>query len=389
MIERPFSLYIHVPFCSKKCPYCDFNTYATPALPELEYVDALCRELSSYRADARFITRPIRSIFFGGGTPSLLSPEAIGRIISYAGELFALGSDAEVTLEANPSQPERARYEGYRSNGVNRISFGVQSFDAARLKLLGRDHSAEDASNAVGMAVAAGISNVSIDIIFGVPEQSIDQLRYDLACAVALPITHLSTYALTIEQGTPFFQRERRGLLHMPPEDDVVEMLRIIPHDLAAAGFKRYEISNYTKHSYESVHNSAYWVGQDYLGIGAGAHSYVATYNGEQRVSADRWSTFALPAEYMKRVAAGSALSWRETLDSKALSFEFFYLGLRRSEGVSKLAFERYFGEPYAVRYGELIEQLQEGGFIQEEGDAIKLTEKGIALSDSIFERFV
>lgn len=147
-----------------------------------------------------------------------------------------------------------------------------------------------------------------------------------------------------------------------------MEMLRIIPHNLAAAGFKRYEISNYTKHSYESVHNSAYWVGQDYLGIGAGAHSYVANYNGEQRVSADRWSTFALPAEYMKRVAAGSALSWRETLDSKALSFEFFYLGLRRSEGVSKLAFERYFGEPYAVRYGELIEQLQEGGFIQEEG---------------------
>jgi oxygen-independent coproporphyrinogen III oxidase len=386
MSGEPFSLYIHVPFCSQKCPYCDFNTYAVPSAPEDQYVPALLAELDGYASDRRFAGRELKSIFFGGGTPSLLSPAAIGSVIERATSLFPLQSCAEVTIEANPGQPSQERYEQYRAAGVNRISFGVQSFDAQRLSLLGREHSPDDARRAVADALAAGIANVSVDIIFGVPGQSVQDLEQDLRLATDLPISHLSTYALSIEPGTPFFQRQERGLLKLPPDERVAEMLEILPKRLAERGFARYEISNFAKPGHESVHNSAYWSGGDYVGIGAGAHSFVAQYENGQRVSAERWSNFALPTVYAERVRS-SAVSWKESLNREALMFEFFYLGLRRAGGVSSIEFSRLFGQVIPAKIAEAIEELVSDGFIERAGELIALSERGIALSDSVFER--
>jgi oxygen-independent coproporphyrinogen-3 oxidase len=350
-------------------------------------VQALCNELSSYREHPGFAGRELQSIFFGGGTPSLLSPKATAHIIEHAKSIFPLLSDAEVTLEANPSEPSEARYAGYREAGINRLSFGVQSFDAERLALLGRDHSAADAQRAVHAAIAAGITNVSIDIIFGVPGQSVKQVAQDLEITTALPITHISTYALTIEAGTPFFQRQERGLLRLPPEERVAKMLSFIPEQLSKSGFDRYEISNYAKPGHESRHNTAYWLGDDYLGIGAGAHSCVTLRERDHKISAERWSTYALPTSYMERALLGTTVAWRETLDQQGLQFEFLYLGLRRMQGVSRHRYKQFFGMELPTRYEETLRELEREGCVTMRGDSIALTTQGIALSDSVFER--
>ncbi len=386
MTKRPFSLYVHVPFCSQKCPYCDFNTYAVSRVPEAEYVRALLLELARHGSDPRFQGRPLQSIFFGGGTPSLLSPGAIADTVGRAGELFPLQAGAEVTLEANPEGCSRERLEAFRLAGINRASFGVQSFDGARLRLLGREHSPEAARQAVHEARAAGIANVSLDIIFGVPGQSVAEMELDLEAAVALPVSHLSAYALTIEPGTPFFQRQERGLLKLPPDGRVAEMLDVIPQRLSSAGFRRYEISNYAREGMHSRHNMAYWTGDDYLGIGAGAHSMVAHYEEGAKVSAERWSTLALPATYIER-ASSDAVSWREALGPSELHFEFFYLGLRRAEGVTLAEFREAFGHEIPVRFADPLDELVSEGCIAREGDRLWLTSRGIAISDSLFER--
>lgn len=389
MTRDPFALYIHVPFCAQKCPYCDFNTYATPKAPEGEYVDALRQELRLYAEDPRFTGRKISTIFWGGGTPSLLSPGAIQSVHAEARQLFGVEEGAEITLEANPSEPDRNRYAGYRDAGVNRVSFGVQSFAPKRLALLGRDHSAEDARRAINLCVEAGISNVSLDIIFGVEEQTLTDLEYDLEVAASLPISHVSTYALTIEPGTPFFQRQERGLLTTPPDDLVASMLEFIPTYLARHGFSRYEISNYCRGGARSHHNEAYWIGKDYLGIGAGAHSYVARAEAARRVGGSRWSNLALPASYMKAAGTPTSVSWREELSLESMHFEFFYLGLRRTEGVSLSDFERLFGVSPRSIYGTALQELAAEGFVRDDGDVVSLTSSGIALADSVYERFL
>lgn len=389
MNQRPFSVYVHVPFCAHKCPYCDFNTYAVPRMPEREYVEALCAEIESYCSDGRFAGRNIRTVFFGGGTPSLLSEGSIERVLYCINNTFPILEKAEVTLEANPNSAESAKLAGFKTAGINRVSFGAQSFNDQRLQQLGRDHSAQEAVRAIERAVDAGIPNVSLDIIFGLPEQSIQELESDLHRALTLPIRHLSTYSLTIEPGTPFFQRQARGLLTMPPDDRVALMLARIPEIASVAGFERYEISNYARPGAESVHNMVYWSGGDYLGVGAGAHSYCATYNqADQIESAERWSTLALPQSYIEAVEPGRRVSWRETLDPEALQFEFFYLGLRRTlQGVSRAEFQRLFGVPFPESTNRSLHELADEGFVVFDGDTVRLTAGGVAVADSVFER--
>lgn len=388
MTLPPFSVYVHVPFCAQKCPYCDFNTYAVEKAPEKEYVAALCRELEGYAAAGIVAGRRVRTVFFGGGTPSLFSGDSIATIVQCIAAQFGVEHNAEITLEANPNHADATRLPAFRAAGINRISFGVQSFQEKYLELLGRNHSADEARKAVEGARAAGIDNVSVDLIYGVPGQSIAELKEDLRIACDLPIKHLSTYSLTIEPGTPFFQRQERGLLRMPPDVHVAEMLECIPQELERHGFKRYEISNYAREGCESQHNSIYWTGGDYLGVGAGAHSYVAHYSATgQLEAAERWSTLALPAAYIKGVGANASVSWRETLNAQALGFEFFYLGLRRTEGVTKSMFQALFGEQAFQRYDPMLKELANEGFLVFSDDAIKLTTQGIAVADSVFER--
>ncbi len=389
MTLEPFALYLHVPFCGQKCPYCDFNTYATPKVPESEYVDALLKDVRFYAVDPRFVGRKISSIFWGGGTPSLLSPKAIAAVHEEAERLFGIERGAEVTLEANPSEPSKERYLGYRDAGVNRVSFGVQSFAPKRLTLLGRDHSGEDARRAVNLCVEAGITNVSVDIIFGVSEQTLADLEFDLEVASALPIQHISTYALTIEPGTPFFQRQERGLLRMPDDDLVASMLTFIPDYLSGRGFSRYEISNYARDDARSRHNEAYWTGRDYLGIGAGAHSYVSSYSNRQRIGGFRWSTLALPMSYMTTAGSSASVSWREELSMESCRFEFFYLGLRRTAGVSLVEFERLFGLTTRDKYEGVVNDLLREGYVDRQGDIVCLTPSGVLVADSVYERFI
>lgn len=389
MTSAPFSLYIHVPFCARKCPYCDFNTYATSAVPEEAYVEALCRELRHHAEDSRLVGRSVATVFFGGGTPSLISPRGIGRVIECARELFSFEPQAEVTLEANPGASTSELLGGFRDVGVNRVSFGAQSFSEARLKLLGRDHSADEASAAVERAVAAGISNVSLDLIVGVPDQTLEDLERDLSAALSLPITHLSTYALTIEPGTPFFQRQERGLLVMPPDSLVARMLERLPEIVEPRGLRRYEISNYARDGRESAHNMAYWTGGDYIGIGAGAHSYLSEYEGERLRGAERWSVLALPESYMRGTQSGVPVSWRERLDEKSLAFEFFYLGLRMIDGVKLDRFRRRFGDASLAPYEGIVRDLVNEGFMIGEGDTLRLSHRGLLVADSVFERMV
>jgi oxygen-independent coproporphyrinogen-3 oxidase len=389
MTIAPFSLYAHIPFCAHKCPYCDFNTYATARVPEAEYLEALKKELQRSAADERFRGRRLGTIFFGGGTPSLLSGAAIDSIIRAADDLFPIMSGAEITLEANPGDVSREKLAEFASAGINRISFGVQSFDDARLKLLGRDHTAEQAKEAVALAHEAGISNVSVDIIFGTPGQLVSDVERDIDTAASLPITHLSTYSLTIEPGTPFFQRQERGLLSMPADGLVADMLERIPELARRHGFARYEISNYARAGKESEHNNVYWIGGDYLGVGAGAHSYVGSARDGFFVTGDRWSTVALPQTYIRDAGTSRVISWSERVEGKSLWFEFFYLGLRRTAGVTVSDFQKRFGRSMWDTYGDVIRELKGEGFIREEGESVSLTRKGIAVADSVFERFV
>jgi oxygen-independent coproporphyrinogen-3 oxidase len=344
MTTEPFSVYVHVPFCARKCPYCDFNTYAVARPPEDEYITAVLKELDSYREDEHFIKRTVKSVFFGGGTPSLLSPTSISVIIDRISDLFGIVSNAEITLEANPNDADTQKIEGFKSAGINRISFGVQSFDNNKLVQLGRDHLAEDAVRAVEKSIDQGLDNISVDIIFGVPDQTVADLESDLKVALSLPIKHISTYSLTIEPGTPFYQRQERGLLKLPPDSRVAQMLDLIPQVLEDSGFKRYEISNYSKPGYESVHNLVYWSGGDYLGVGAGAHSYHGKYISALS-TATRWSNLALPAHYIEKIRNyESVVAWREKLEQRDLIFEFFYLGMRRVSGVRRSDFFKRFG---------------------------------------------
>jgi oxygen-independent coproporphyrinogen-3 oxidase len=382
-----------VPFCARKCPYCDFNTYAVSKVPEDGYVAALIKELDLYRRDPRFYKRQVKTVFFGGGTPSILSDASISRIIDSVNQSFRISPEAEITLEANPNDADRDKLEGFKRGGVNRLSFGAQSFDSKALAFLGRDHKPEDIIQAVESSISVGLDNVSVDIIYGLPDQSLSALEEDLRAALELPITHLSTYSLTIEPGTPFYQRQERGFLKMPPDSRVAKMLDFIPTFLESRGLFRYEISNFSKPGRESAHNLVYWSGGDYLGLGAGAHSYCREYQAGQGadsvlISAKRWSNLALPAGYVEKVATqDDVVAWREQLQQKDLHFEFFYLGMRRIAGVSEEQFLKRFG--FAIPEGivSALNELAHSGFVIRDGDIIRLSAEGISLADSVFER--
>jgi oxygen-independent coproporphyrinogen-3 oxidase len=387
--SSPFSLYVHVPFCAHKCPYCDFNTYATPRLPEADYVEALSKELRRFGLDPRFRGREIATVFFGGGTPSLLSAEAVSSILRAASEQFPIVVGAEITLEANLGDVTCEKLQAFSDAGVNRLSYGVQSFDDERLKLLGRDHTAQQAIDAVSMARQVGIANISVDIIFGTPGQTLADLERDVHAAASLPIAHLSTYSLTIEPGTPFFQRQERGLLVMPGDSLVAQMLERLPEIASGCGFARYEISNYARDGKESAHNNVYWTGGDYLGVGAGAHSYVATWRDGVLVAGDRWSTVALPQTYIRDAGSSRVTSWSEKIEKSSLWFEFFYVGLRRISGVSASEFQKRFDVSLWDTYGDVARDLEGEGFLLIDENRISLTKRGVAVADSVFERFV
>jgi len=320
----PISLYLHIPWCVRKCPYCDFNSHeGAGALPVDDYVAALAADLA---ADAHYTAgRRIDTVFFGGGTPSLFSPDAIGRILAAADRIVPFVSGAEITLEANPGTIEHGRFDGYRAAGINRVSFGVQSFDDAALRRIGRIHGADDARRAVREAQNAGLSNLNIDLMYALPQQGLDGALRDVAEAMALAPAHVSHYQLTLEPNTLFAARPP-----VLPDDDAAWTMQEACQDaLAASGYAQYEVSAYARDGARCRHNLAYWSFADYLGVGAGAHGKLTLADS----TVLRTKKAMLPRSYLDRAAAGQPFGSTEAVAREQLPFEFMLNALRRLDG--------------------------------------------------------
>jgi putative oxygen-independent coproporphyrinogen III oxidase len=320
----PLSLYVHMPWCVRKCPYCDFNSHVAPErVPDTEYIDALLADLDN---DLPYVgDRALISIFFGGGTPSLFPPEAIGRFIEGVRTRLACVSDMEVTLEANPGTIEHGRFSGYRGAGVTRVSLGAQSFNETHLKALGRIHGVDDIGRAVDELVTAGLTNFNLDLMYGLPDQTTEQALADLRAALALEPTHLSQYQLTLEPGTVFYHRPPP----LPDSDATWEMQVACQELLGHRGFEQYEVSAYAQRGARCRHNLNYWQFGDYLGIGAGAHGKL-TLHDEGRVL--RTQRHRQPREYLARLAAKRACE-RAEVPREELPFEFMLNALRLIDG--------------------------------------------------------
>jgi oxygen-independent coproporphyrinogen-3 oxidase len=386
MKGEPFSLYIHIPYCVSKCPYCDFNSHVVAQIPETSYTDALLRELEYFGKDNGWRDRRLQSIFFGGGTPSIFKPVSIGKLLAWVAATFPIVNDCEITMEANPGTVDAGHFAGYRDAGVNRISVGVQSFQPKLLKFLGRMHSADDAQKALNVVKESGFENFSFDLIYANPGQTLDDLEADLDVALTFHPPHISAYNLTFEEGTPFHHEYRAGRLANLDEDEEVAMAELIDTKLGLAGLKRYEISNYSRPWFHSRHNVNYWHSGDYLGLGAGAHSYRRNEDG---VTGQRWNNEKNPAKYMAQVNdIHQATVERETIDKLKAAAEFMFLGLRMTEGIRSDHFLQRFGRTAREFYPQ-IDMWLNGDLLEESAGFLRFTAKGLMLANSIFVHFM
>ncbi|MBO9717169.1 MAG: radical SAM family heme chaperone HemW [Pseudoxanthomonas sp.] len=333
LIPPPLSLYVHLPWCVRKCPYCDFNSHAAKgALPFDDYVDALVRDLEH---DLPLVWgRTVHSVFFGGGTPSLFPPEAIDRILQAASARLRFAPDAEITLEANPGTAEHGRFDGYRAAGVNRVSFGIQSFDDGCLQRLGRIHDSAEAEAAVRLAQDAGFDNLNLDLMYALPGQDLAMAERDLERAFALQPAHISHYQLTLEPNTVFFARPPQGI---PDDDlswDIQERCQAL---LADAGYGHYETSAYARPGRQCAHNLNYWRYGDYLGIGAGAHGKITL--GAEQAILRRWK-HKHPATWMAAAGGAGAIGGDDRIEPERRPFEYMLNALRLHEGFALADFE-------------------------------------------------
>ena len=364
----PLSLYVHLPWCVRKCPYCDFNSHeARDAVPERAYIDALIKDLEQELPS--IWGRPIETVFLGGGTPSLFSPDSIERLLSQLRALLNLSATAEVTMEANPGTLETDRFAAFRAAGINRLSIGVQSFNGAMLQRLGRIHGAREAIAAVENAHAAGFEEINLDLMFGLPGQSVAEALADIEQAIALQPTHISHYQLTIEPNTHF--------AHAPPslpdEDVSWEMQQRCQARLAEQGYAQYEVSAYARAGHRCRHNLNYWLFGDYLGIGAGAHGKLSRAD-TQRIQ--RSAKLRHPREYMEKAAAESRIASTHALTRREAGFEFMLNALRLNEGFPVALFAQHTGLPLTVVERPLRE-AEEKGLIQWDMHYIRPTELG------------
>ena len=386
MMSEPFSLYIHIPYCMSKCPYCDFNSHVVAQIPEASYTDALLRELEYFGNEISWRGRTLQSIFFGGGTPSTFKPTSIGKLLAWAAATFPIANDCEITMEANPGTVDAAHFAGYHDAGVNRISVGVQSFQPKLLKFLGRIHSADEAKKALNIVKQSGFENFSFDLIYANPGQTLADLEADIDAALTFQPPHLSAYNLTFEEGTPFHHEYRAGKMAHLDEDEEIAMAELIETKLGAAGLKRYEISNYARPWFHSRHNVNYWHCGDYLGLGAGAHSYRRNDDG---VTGQRWNNEKNPAKYMAQIDdTHQAITERESIDFNKAAAEFMFLGLRMTEGIRTDIFRQRFGQTPREFYPQ-IDTWIDGDLLVENGGFLRFTTKGLLLANSIFVHFM
>ena len=378
------SLYLHIPFCHTRCHYCDFNTYAG-ILPLREpYVRALITEIAMAGTLAQLPDgnpRRSRTIFFGGGTPSLLSVSQISRILDACNRHFAVDQDAEITLEANPGTLNQQQLAGLRAAGINRLSMGAQSFDAELLKALGRIHSPRDIIQAVRHARAAGFTSINVDCMFGLPGQTMRHWRETIDQALDLHIEHLSLYSLIIEEGTPFYNWTREGRITPGDQDLCADMYEYADERLQAAGYANYEISNWSLPGHQSRHNLTYWHNLPYFGMGAGAYSSF----GDRR-----FSNVREPLEYIRLL---DTRQWpeaeSETIDRQQAMSETAFLALRTAQGLHLPTFAQRFTLPFTAFVGDRLRVVEEAGLLEHERDWLRLSKRGRLLGNEVFLRLL
>lgn len=379
MIPIPLSLYIHIPWCVRKCPYCDFNSHqADKNIPEEKYIQALLRDLEQELPN--IWGRPLESIFIGGGTPSIFTAKAIDQLMRGLRERLPLRPNMEITMEANPGTFEQERFAAYKDAGINRLSIGVQSFDNQHLKKLGRIHDANEAIRATEIAKKAGFNNYNLDLMFGLPQQSIEQALDDLQQAIEKQPSHLSWYQLTIEENTLFYHS--RPVL---PEDDLLwNMQQQGQALLAESGYFQYEVSAYAKKNKQCSHNINYWQFGDYLGIGAGAHGKLSMPDG----TITRHSKFKHPNKYMEEALGGKARSQEQILSEQDLIFEFMLNAIRYKQGFNQEIFEQRTHLDFSVVRTRLDKIVEEGLLIKNK-EQYFTTPKGWAFVNNIVEQFL
>ena len=382
--SMPAGIYIHFPFCLKKCLYCDFDSSASSKLKPRDYLALLLREMELRQAS---LAEPVSAatLYLGGGTPSLMEPELVGSLIEAVARRFALRPDAEVTLEANPGTITPEKLAGYLAAGVNRLSLGIQSFEDRLLARLGRVHTAKEALLAFEAARRAGFDNLNIDLMHSLPGQSLTQWRTALRRAIALSPEHVSAYALSVEQGTPFAGQLAAGELALPGEELAAQMFEATGELLGEAGYGHYEISNFARPGRASRHNSAYWSRRSYLGFGAGAHS-LWNRDGLGR----RWKN-AADLECYRQSVAGGAIPEQdaEELTLEEAVSESFFLGLRMLEGLDLARLEELYGRAALTRPLAEVARLEASGALLREGSRIRLAPGMVILANSVFSRFL
>ncbi|TCK99821.1 oxygen-independent coproporphyrinogen-3 oxidase [Shimia isoporae] len=369
-----FGLYVHWPFCQAKCPYCDFNSHVSREIDQSRWLRAYLSELD--RIAAETAGRVLNTVFFGGGTPSLMDPEMVAAILERVRQLWPTSNDMEITLEANPGSVEAGKFVAFRDGGVNRISMGIQALNDRDLQRLGRIHTVSEAKEAFDIARNA-FDRVSFDLIYARQDQTLEDWKSELREALSMAIDHLSLYQLTIEQGTAFGDRYERGKLRGLPEDDLAaDMYEVTQEVCAEAGMLPYEVSNYAAEGSESRHNRIYWRYGDYVGIGPGAHARL-TLSG-QRQAIESWRN---PSKWLEASEAGTGESLREAISREGQAAELLLMGLRLTEGVSLSRYEALAGQPLE---GRRMESLFDLGMIAREGDTLRVLPQGRMVLNSV-----
>jgi oxygen-independent coproporphyrinogen-3 oxidase len=390
------SIYVHFPWCLAKCPYCDFVSYATEreSIDHAGYADAVVREAEGRARQLahRDHALEVSSIFFGGGTPSLWDPVELGRVLARLRAIFPVEPDVEITVECNPTSLDRDRATALRDAGVDRLSIGTQSLRADQLRFLGRLHDPDGAKRAIEAALASGVPRVSTDLIFGLPDQTADDARSQADALAEAGLEHLSCYQLTIEPGTQFGERKKRGLLPMAEDAIVADAFLAVEEALEARGLAHYEISNYAKPGQEARHNLAYWRGDEYLGLGCAAYGFV-----REREGGRRWRNALDPRRYVEgtRVIADDVLGegdgvsiFAEALDPSALLRERIMLGLRLATGLDLAAAGADLGiDPWTPERLRAIERLVERGRLVREGDVLRIPRAAWLFTDDTASR--
>ncbi|GAB4514618.1 MAG: radical SAM family heme chaperone HemW [Sulfuricaulis sp.] len=373
----PLSLYVHIPWCVRKCPYCDFNSHeAREKIPEQEYINALLRDLEQDLP--RVWGRIVHTIFIGGGTPSLFSPESIDRLLSGIRARLSLDQNIEITLEANPGTVDVERFKGFRQAGINRLSIGIQSFEDEKLKVLGRIHGRDEALRAAESARAGGFENFNLDLMFGLPGQTVEQALSDMRTAIQLRPTHLSAYQLTIEPNTLFHARPPT----LPDDDNTWDMQSQLQTELAAAGYRQYEVSAYAKPGYECRHNLNYWKFGDYLGIGAGAHAKITDASSITRL----WKA-KQPNEYLRTVGTRQGIGGEQKLSREHTVTEFMMNALRITHGFPSSLFAERTGMPISVAAKPLGE-AERKGLLAWDTETLRPTDTGFRFLNDLVALF-